>query len=187
MGISSAITEEQSCATIKESSNLYPPAPKMLDSDRASSGILVVEAKLKAALNSFDLIGVLLARDGNCTELRRAGTMRGKGLKKLVMFHDLVPGMYTIELLKGENVNGYMTAPVPRLPEYAVEIKAGELTYVGTLMARKKIGRKPPTIDLEYDRSREIEVWTRFRAYYGESSWSEAAAEHIESLQSEAR
>lgn len=159
----------------------YRKAPEVLETDAASHGIVMVDAKVRLPLAGLSLDGgILLSKDGVPVE---SGRMRGSGSSGLLLFHDLEPGSYQVVHLAASNGQVAVQVPVPPSEQLEVTVSAGSAHYLGRIKVRIKTGRKPPGVLVEYEPEREIEAWSVFVRNYEGTVWSEKASTLIKEIQ----
>lgn len=168
----------------------YPGAPKELTSDPASSTVLIIDGMIVAPIrNNCPFTHILLSRVDDPKALFRAGELPrhhgffDQGASGLVLFHDLPPGTYSLELVQGRGGRIAAFAEVPETTPQTVEIKTGTVTYMGFVTAQLYyLNRKPPTVTVKYDPEAERRAWQVFKERYPTSSWSKIVDARIESL-----
>ena len=157
----------------------YPRVPKRLDSDPGVASVLLVDIDLKGVLRLNALEGAAFVAVGS-GKLSRASTMKGD----VVMFHDLPAGSYSLRFVRMGNGNATVIVEKATSPDILVTVAPGVLSYLGTVVVTKKVGFKPPDIQLTYDANRELEAWLAFQKKYGDSPWSRLAETQIQALRS---
>jgi len=158
----------------------YPKAPKKLETNPSESSVLLVDFDLKGIIKLNGIDGAALIRDGDASAAIRAGTMKGR----LVLFHDIEPGRYSLQFVRMSNGNVDVVLEKPPTVEIGVTVAKGTMSYLGAVVVMKKFGPDQPALSLAYDAKREIEAWSTFKAKYADSPWSAAADRRIESLSS---
>lgn len=157
----------------------YPKPPKQLDTDTATSSVLLLDISLKGSLGSSDVDGATLIKDG--TGLIRAAPLKGD----LVMFHALEPGTYSLGFVRVKVYAGGDQQPKeilvlqkPPNLEASVTVARGGVYYLGTVVIKGKVavfGSKPPEIQLNYDAKRELERRSDFKKKYPDGPWAALA------------
>lgn len=158
----------------------YPKPPKTLDTDPAVSSVLLVDFDLKGIVRLNGVDGAALVKRDAGGEPIRAGVMKGR----LVMFHALEPGTYSLQFIRLSNYNANLVLKKPADVQIDVTVAKGEVAYLGAVVVTKKFGPKPPECDLAYDAQREIEAWSAFKEKYADSPWAALAEKRIASLRS---
>jgi hypothetical protein len=158
----------------------YPRPPKKLDTDPTVSSVLLVDFDLKGIIRLNGVDGAALVMRGDDGEPIRAAVMKGR----LVMFHTLEPGTYSLQFIRLSNYNANLVLKKPPTVEIDVTVARGDVNYLGAVVVTKKFGPKPPECQLIYDAQREIEAWSAFKEKYADSPWSALAEKRILSLRS---
>ena len=158
----------------------YPKPPKQLETDPATSSVLLVDFDLVGIIHLNNLDGAALRKQGQDGAMIRAGTMKGR----LVMFNDLEAGTYSLEFLRLGNYNADLVLQRPPAVAIEVTVTKGAVAYLGSVVVTKKFGPDPPIMQLAYDAKREVEAWSTFKSKYAGSPWVAVADRRIASLQS---
>ena len=161
----------------------YPKAPKKLETNPAESSVLLVDLDLHGIIRLNRIDGAALERQGDGGAPIRAGTMKGR----LVLFHDIEPGRYSLQFVKMSNGNVDVVLQKPPTVQIDVTVAKGDVSYLGTVVVTKKFGPDQPVLSLAYDSKREMEAWSTFKAKYADSPWSAVADRRIESINSPAK
>lgn len=157
----------------------YPRPPKTLDTDPAVSSVLLVDFHLEGIIRVNGIDGAaLVKRDGEGGPIR-AAVLKGR----LVMFHTLEPGTYSLEFVKLSNSNVKLVLQVPSDVEIDVTVARGQVAYLPVVLT-KRFGPDAPDFRVAHDVHREIEAWSAFKKKYADSPWTAVADKRIESLAS---
>lgn len=158
----------------------YPRAPKSLDADPASAGVLLVDFDFKGLVMKLQgLDGAALAKsDGDA--LRRAAPLKGR----LILFDALESGTYALQLIKISNGNGRLLLPIEPTPELTVTVAPGVIHYLGAVEVSKPVGFEPYAFRRNYDATRELKALSEFKAKYATGRWGGLAEERLQSLRS---
>lgn len=166
----------------------FPKPPKRLDTDTATSAVLLIDFRLTKELGQSRVTGVTLLSDS-------AGLIRAQPIKgNLVMFHTLAPGRYSLQFIRvdvyiGGDLEPRETRVLGRPPAVTIDatVTRGGLHYLGTVVVTGRVnlwGSKPPDIKVTYDAHRELEAWTAFTNKYADSPWRVLADRRITTLRS---
>jgi hypothetical protein len=157
----------------------YPKPPKTLDTDPAVSSVLLVDFDLEGIIRLNGIDGAaLVKRDGEGGPIR-AGVLKGR----LVMFHTLEPGTYSLEFVRLSNYNANLVLQVPSGVEIDVTVDRGQVAYLPVVLT-KRVGPDAPDFRVAHDAHREIEAWAVFKKKYADSPWTALADKRIGSLAS---
>ncbi len=159
---------------------IYPKLPKRLDTDPAVSSLVLVDIDLKGIIRLNAVDGVALVAGGEGGEVTRAAEMKDG----LVMFHGLAPGTYSLRFIKLST--GIATVVLEKPPAVLIDVnvKRGDVSYLGTVVVSKRFGPKSPEFEFVYDAGREGEAWQTFKEKYKESPWTVLADRRILALRS---
>jgi hypothetical protein len=169
----------------------YPKPPKRLDTDPATSAVLLLDIDLKGTFGNSEVNGAAVVADSS-------GPIRAAPLNgDVVMFHNLPPGNYSlrfirVDVYKGGDLRPRTTVALHTPPslEIRVAVAQGGVHYLGTVVVKGKanvLGDKPPEYEFVYHASREISAWSAFRKKYADTPWAALADGRILALRSPSR
>jgi hypothetical protein len=150
------------------------PTPDALAGDPASTGLLLVEGYFTWAGGRDDLEGVAIvgADAPDHRILAGAVSWRMIGGRTAAPFVGLAPGVYSIQRLKFSGGGDTRIMDAPETPELAVEVRAGELSYIGQVHASQRMFSTTINIEVANDRARELEAWRHVLERYRSSAWA---------------
>lgn len=193
-----------SCSQIKEiaqdaydASEEYPPAPRNLDASPDETGLLLVYAEMleKGLLwdHDVDLDAVSIVR----VEDPEKPIIVSDFSYRLVVFHDLDPGIYLINSLIGskdeENDAGeketiYIEKKISDLPDASVKIEAGAAVYVGKLTyMNDSYFRQKWVMSIDRAAEHELHAWEELHSKYKDSPWTPLIQAKIDQFQKSSR
>lgn len=169
----------------------YPKPPKRLDTDPATSAVLLLDIDLKGTWGNSEVNGAVVIADSG-------GPIRAASLNRdVVMFHSLPPGNYSlafirVDIYKGGDLNPRNTVALHTPPSLVIKVTVAQngVHYLGTVVVKGKanvFGDKPPDYEFAYDGKREIAAWSAFRKKYADTAWAALADGRIVALRSPAR
>lgn len=178
--LGSCAVTEQIQKNYQEAAESYP-APGSLGANVNETGLLVVDAVMKKALNTMPLTGVAIANVSDPGDEILSGSFKTGGflsqLSGVVVFPNLSPGTYRIVKVRTENVNMWETTFLPGTAEFEVEIAAGTPVYFGQIAIRHPVGSTERQIAVNYDGERESLAWQMVAERYQGSEWLPAIEE----------
>jgi hypothetical protein len=164
----------------RESMQTYP-VPDRLAGKPADSGLLLIHAVSKKALNTLPLSGVAIAPVEDATAMILAGSFKSGGLLSqpsgVVVFDALSPGRYRVVRIRTENVNMWETVELPSDADYEFERRPGSLVYLGQIEVRHPVGTATRTFTFNRNADREAAAWKMVLNRYPDSDWTSALGE----------
>ena len=170
----------------QEATAVYPE-PVDLDAAPQNTGLLLIDAVTKKALNTMPLSGVAIANlDDPETEIT-AGSFRSGGflgqMSGVVVIPGLKPGPYRITRLRTQNANFWESLNMPETADFIIEVRANSPTYFGQVQIVHPVGTTDREIKIDYRKKREVEAWRKVSDRYAGSPWIANIAEHTRNLQ----
>lgn len=160
------------------------PVRDNLDANVGQTGLLLVDAVGKKALNTLHLTGAAIEAADAPGTLILAGSFRSGGVfsqsRGVVLFDGLAPGRYRLVKVKVENANQWESVLLPDEADYAVDIEAGSVAYVGQIEVRHPMGTTRRDFTINHNPDREKAAWQMVLERYGESAWSQPIAQRLE-------
>ncbi len=176
---------EQFKKNYQESTEAYY-APENLDGDTRNTGLLVIDAVTKKALNTMSLSGVAIINIDKPEKKIVFGSFQTGGLLSqrsgVVVVPNLLPGTYRVVKINTSNANMWETLYMPPTKEFEIEIKSGSPAYFGQIQARHPMGTTDRVITIKYDKNRERTSWKMVVDKYEKSKWKQIITEHIKNL-----
>ena len=153
----------------------FPDPPSALESDPATTGMLLLETSA-AHSGGWIVSGAILERASDST-LIRASTFH----RNLVLFEALDPGRYALRLIKCKIALGKLGVTMPEGSGPFVDIQSGTVRYLGVVRVHVRTTFNS-SADLEYVPSKELAAWKTLRQTFGESQWAGLVDQRMASL-----
>lgn len=168
----------------------YYPWPDDLAGDPTQTGLLMIEASMKQPLLKIDFEGAAIVNAISPKKAVFSGSFFMGGFWSEVfgkssgtaVFANLSPGRYRIQKLKFSRSGQWIVVWPPQIKEFTVEVKAGEVSYVGRVLASTSFRSTRVKLGLKRNRQREAEAWKNVLEKYRGSPWTPIIEEHVISL-----
>lgn len=162
-------------------------APENLGANTQRTGLLLVDAVTKKALNTMPLEGVVIVNIKEPGMEIVFGTFNTGGFLSgrsgVVVIPNIQPGTYKIVKIKTSNANYWEVLNMPVTKEYEIGIKSGDPVYFGQIEVKHPIGTTDRIIKIKHEISREIESWKLVVDNYKDSPWVDIINAHIKEFE----
>lgn len=160
------------------------PIPEAIAGDTTQNGLLMIDASMTRAAGSYTLEGAAIAPEGAPDEEILAGSFSVRGgllprSASTAVFANLTPGTYRIIRMRFSNVNGSV---VVNPDDLLVEVRAGEVSYLGRLAASQRMFTTQINYAINADPEREALAWRQVLAKFGETPWTPIVQTRLDAL-----
>lgn len=176
-------------AKTNEELYLNYPSPEHLFYDQEENGILLIDARYGHGYGSFPIEGAAIINNEYPDSVIFSGSFNNDGLfggsSKIVLFPNLVPGMYTIVKIRVTTNNSkkiFFPNLTLTMNGLVVEVIAGTPVYFGRLFLQPRF-RGNVESDIEYKKEEEIESWEKVIKKYKGSPWIKIINDHLISIE----
>ena len=173
------------------SSGAQADDPLRLDSDPATTGLVVVDVRMEFR-ERFDHVPLTL-ESGTVMGIESGGHWRTEAREGLLVFDGLPPGIYLVDSVRAEawkvdgklgNVNytdeARRNLNLPRRTGFEFMVETGGIAFVGPMVARNGRGRTDVLVDVLEDSTAEGRALRKLLQMFPDSLWAPLVRERLD-------
>jgi hypothetical protein len=161
--------------------------PETIAGDTTQTGLLLIDASMTRAIGGYSLDGAVIVEAATPDAELRVGSFSVRGgilpqTASTAVFANLPPGMYRIVRMRFSGGNQF--AVVTPAPEdgLSIEVRAGEATYLGKLVASQRMFSRQINYAVTADPEREAVTLRRVLARFGDTPWTPIIQARLDTL-----